>query len=349
MLARYYLDSGKANRVKAVFSGLDDLQMQSPQVLRLTALAQLAENQNDDAQLTLENLINAAPGSAADHHLLAIAAASAGDEKRAGEELKRALELDPNFVPSLVALAQAALARNSPDELNVYLERLVEVAPDAPEVLPLRAAAAHRQGDNAAAIEFARTAFEAAPASKSVSELGFYLLAVGERVQARKILTDWLAEHPQDIRARIILANDQQLNEEVSEAKAQYETILLYNPDNPVALNNLAWHLQKEDASQALIYARQAHSAAPDTAEILDTLGVLEYLNGNSRLGLRYVQRALEIAPDDPSMLYHSAMIQAGAGEKQGAIATLQHLASLKVTGYPEQAEAEALLARLKL
>jgi putative PEP-CTERM system TPR-repeat lipoprotein len=349
VLARYYLSKGKADRVKAIFASLSDIQKQSPPVLQLTALAQLADNQHSDALVTLEELVDATPGSAPSHYQLGIAAAGAGDMQRAETELKRALEIDPNFAPSLAALAQSALAKDSTDELNEYLNRLIAIAPNVPEVLQLQAAAAHRQGDANAATGFASAAFEASPSTRTVTNLSFYLLAAGKRAEARTALSAWLTEHPEDTSVRMALANDQQLGNDVAGAMANYETILRNNPDNVIALNNLAWHLQESDLEQALIYARRAQLLAPGSAEVLDTLGVLEHRNGDSRRGLRYVQRALEIAQDQPSMLYHSAMIQAESGDRQAAIATLQHLDSLQGVSYPEQAEAQALRSKLNM
>lgn len=350
VLARYYLDKGKPAQVTPTFTGLDDIRMKSPQVLQLTALAQLAQSQHSDALYTFDELVDATPESANFHYLLGVAAAGTGDEKRAEAAWRRALELEEDFPPAMLALARAELERDeNEDEHSEYVEKLIALAPDSPEVLQLAAATAERQGDLKAAVGFASAAFETAPSSRTVSMLSVFMTAVGQKSAARQLLENWLEENPEDVTVRMVLANDQQISNDVKGAMQQYDEVLRLNPENPIALNNMAWYLQDEDLDKALDYARKAHSLAPESPEMLDTLGVLEHRNGDSRRGARYIERALALAPDNPSILYHSAMIQAEMGKKQEALATLRHLMALQKNAYPEQKDAESLLKRLTM
>ena len=122
--------------------------------------------------------------------------------------------------------------------------------------------------------------------------------------------------------------------------------VLEDDPKNVTALNNTAWLLKEKEPAQALEYVRQAAAAAPDSADVLDTMAVIEYWNKDYRRAERSIERALEKLPDNPSVLYHSAMIDAALEDTDGARATLEKLLS---TGqdFPELAEARALLAKL--
>ena len=105
-------------------------------------MAQLSDRDPAAAQFTLEQLLESTPDSAAVHHLLAMSAVGSGDVERGQQELQRALELDENFLPSRIALARLALANRSMDEFEGHLARLEAQAPQNPDVLILRAAAA---------------------------------------------------------------------------------------------------------------------------------------------------------------------------------------------------------------
>jgi cellulose synthase operon protein C len=115
---------------------------------------------------------------------------------------------------------------------------------------------------------------------------------------------------------------------------------------NLVALNNLAWLIREKEPVQALDYARRAAELAPDSAEVLDTLAVVEYLNKDYRRAERSIDRALNQQPDNPSLLYHSAMIDVALEDESQARATLEELLESNAE-FPELAEAKALLAQL--
>ena len=80
---------------------------------------------------------------------------------------------------------------------------------------------------------------------------------------------------------------------------------------------------------------------------MLDTLAVIEHLNGENRSAYRNIERALAGAPQNPSLRYHKAMIGASLGEKDQAIALLEELLADDAPAFPEQAEAESLLKKL--
>ena len=71
-----------------------------------------------------------------------------------------------------------------------------------------------------------------------------------------------------------------------------------------------------------------------------------KYNNKNYRNAERNIKRALAAAPDQPSILYHSAMIAAALNDQPVARSTLEKLLAAN-TDFPEIAEAKALLAQL--
>jgi tetratricopeptide (TPR) repeat protein len=143
------------------------------------------------------------------------------------------------------------------------------------------------------------------------------------------------------------IANSLQLAHKEGEAKLYYEQVINLEPDNVVALNNLAWHIRAENPAKALEYARHANQLAPDSADVLDTLAVVEYANKDYKQAQRSVERALAQNPDNPSVQFHSAMISAAMGDSASAINTLE---ALRDSGadFPEKDQANQLLKTLK-
>jgi putative PEP-CTERM system TPR-repeat lipoprotein len=346
MLARYYLGSGQADQVAPLFADLDDMQRRSRPVLEMTALAQLAGQQHAVAHATLDQLIASNPDTAHYHYLLAMAAGGEGDQRKAKTELLQAHQLDGNHVPTLVALARLSLVEQAPEQFEQYLDTLLTLAPEAPDVLRLQAIAAQRAGDTDEALAHATRAYTASPGTQTLLELVGYQKLAGQDEEARKSLQQWIGEHPEDVAVRLALANDLQVENNLEGAQAQYTAVVKLDPDNVMALNNLAWNLRLEDPAKALDYIRRAAQAAPERAEVLDTLAVIEHLNGENRLAHRNIQRALAAAPDNLSMRYHKAMIEAALGEKEQAATALESL--LAEGEFPERAEAEKLLASLR-
>ena len=346
LLARFYLGKGKPERVAPLFSSLSESQQQTPDVLRVIAMAQLASRDASSAQFTLEQLLESTPDSAPVRHMMAMAAAGTGDNKRARQELRQAIELDGNYIPSRVALARMALAEDSTAEFEQHLKKLQTLAPDSPDVLLLQAAGERDSGNMAAARALAEKAFSMAPSTSTLVILANYQEAAGDQKGAFKRYAKWLEDHPEDISARMAYANNLQLANRLDDASQQYSEIIKADNDNAIALNNQAWLIRDENPEQALDYARRASELAPDSANVLDTLAVVEYINKDYQRAQRSIERALQASPAQPSLLYHRAMIAAAAGDRAEARATLEDLLASK-PDFPELADAEALLAKL--
>jgi putative PEP-CTERM system TPR-repeat lipoprotein len=346
MLARYYLAENKPEQVAPLFTDLDAQQQQSADVLPLLAMAQLSMRDSTAAQYTLEQLLKATPETAAIRHAMAMAAAGTGDEARAIKELQRAIALDENFTLSRIALAKMVLGQNDHAEFEKQLKKLVELEPENPDVVLLQAAAAQIKGDSGAAITLAEKAYTLLPSTNTLLALANYEEMSGNLQGAQRHYADWLVKNQNDSVVRMAYAGNLLLSAQEDQAVAQYTEVLKIDPKNALALNNIAWLIKEKNPTQALEYSRQAAGIAPDSAEILDTLAVIEYLNKDYRRAQRTIERALEMLPDNPSLIYHGAMIAAALDDKQGARATLEKLLATQPQ-FPELKDANALLQKL--
>lgn len=102
----------------------------------------------------------------------------------------------------------------------------------------------------------------------------------------------------------------QRLNEHET-ARQFYEEALKYDPDNPLALNNLAALLAEEldRPAEALPYAQRARRADPDNQDVLDTLGWTLTLNNRTGEALGVFLRSLALNREHVVTLYHLGML----------------------------------------
>ncbi len=346
-IARYYLSKNQAENVAPLFNGLSKVQQNQPQVLQIMAMAQLSSDEHEEAEATLEKLARESGETPAGLHMRAMAAAGQNDAADTRKSLEDALALNPEYLPSRIAMARLSLAERKADEFDKHLAKLIELAPDNPDVLQLRATAAQRAADLEGALGYARRSHELAPQSSSAVSLAYYLEINDGRESAWLLLQEWNDKHPDDVPTRMSLANSFQSAEANDRASQLYSEVLTLDADNVVALNNQAWHLRRTDPEEALSFARRAAELAPRAPAVLDTLAVVEYVNKEFAQAKRSIERALLGAPEDPSMRFHSAMIDVALNDRQKARATLERLLG-EDTAFPEKAQAQVLLAELR-
>jgi len=100
-----------------------------------------------------------------------------------------------------------------------------------------------------------------------------------------------------------------------------YEEVLTLVPDNPVALNNLAYVLADKlgRPAEALQYAERLHNLAPDNANILDTVGWVYFKNGKIDQAGAVFSEALRIDSRNLAARYHLGQVYADSGQRAAA------------------------------
>ena len=348
VLARYYLTKNRSEQVAVLLNGLDEAQRSNPQVLSVTALYQLAVKEFIGAKLTLEQLISLQPDSAQTHHQLAQAYGGLKNRKRMVTELEKAVELAQDYFPAHLALTRISIQDGDKQLAEKRLAKLKEISsPDNPDVLQIEASLANLKGDQNMALKKAEQAFKISPTTSVMLLLARQKWRMGDRDGSIQLQEQWGREHPDDIAAQLSLANAYSLEDRTEEAVAHYRTILEYENDNLIALNNLAWYLRDSNASQALEYAELANDIEPESVFIMDTLAVVLMKNGEIEKAKRTIRKALKQLPDNQSIQYHSAMIDASAGDAVEAIRKLKTLLGSN-SDFAEKDEAKKLLDQLE-
>ena len=87
-----------------------------------------------------------------------------------------------------------------------------------------------------------------------------------------------------------------------AEASASYRRALRRNPDNPEAMNNLAYALlQANDARQAVKWSKRARAIAPENITFISTQALILAELGKAAEAADLLEKALlRLTPDDP-------------------------------------------------
>jgi len=178
---------------------------------------------------------------------------------------------------------------------------------------------------------------------------GETLIARGDRAGARRAFEQAVELAPNLLRPRELLAGLYTLAGEAALAAEQFRSIVALQPNNPVALNNLAYDIavREKKPAEALAMARRALALAPRDPTILDTVGWIEFLLGNTAEAAKLLVQAAKGAPANPEIRLHSAIALASQGARAAAEAELAEALKLS-PALEKQADVQELKARLK-
>ncbi len=269
-----------------------------------------------------------------------------GDVSGATENLKKALQLRPDFAEAHYRLAALDVQAKRYDEGIKRARELQKVAPKSPAGFVIEGDvlfAQQRYADAAAAYEKAWSLQQASP---TVLKLHAAYTRAGNAKEADARMQAWLKDHPDDTRALLYLAAENLREGRNKLAIEQYEAILKKRPDNVLALNNLANLYHQEKDPRALPTAERAQKLAPDSARVSDTLGWILVEQGKTKRGLELLQKAAAGAPQVPEIRYHLAVAFAKSGNKAKARKELENLLQGEAK-FAQREAAEQLLKQL--
>jgi predicted O-linked N-acetylglucosamine transferase (SPINDLY family) len=172
--------------------------------------------------------------------LLATAEHTAERPDAAIEAHRRALAIDPNHLPTLLAISRLLVERGRIDEAMPWLMNALAIAPDDPDVLSLNGCALKTIGEIAQAIDLFRQALDLQPSHLEASMfLGGCLSDQGLFAEAEKVLRKALESFPEHIELRSRLASTLRSLGDLEGAVTIYKELLEEVPDAQGAFNNL--------------------------------------------------------------------------------------------------------------
>jgi len=251
------------------------------------------------------------------------------DSAPAQKALDRAVALQPDNLPALELKTRLYLREQRYKEALESVRSIQTRFPTLPLGYQFEGDIYTQQREFAKAISAFQTAFSKAPGTPLALALANAQWRADNQAEAVKTLKSWLANNPKDINARTQLLMYLNLLQRNAEAIAEGEIILKQEPDNGIAVNNLAALYQQVGDKRALEFAERAMQLAPDSPDVADTLGwILVQSNQQLPRGLELLRQALA-QKADPLIRYHLAAAYTKAGQREEALRELDKLQQL--------------------
>ncbi len=156
-------------------------------------------------------------------------------------------------------------------------------------------------------------------------------LALGDRAGAQQALEQATDAMPALAGAQLQLGLLYEQTGDFTRAAERYRAVLKAQPNNVVALNNLAYGLavRQKAPQEAKPMAEKALALAPNDPNMADTLAWIEHLLGNHAEAARLISRAVRAVPANAEIRLHAAFIYAAVGDLPAADVELK--AALKI------------------
>jgi tetratricopeptide (TPR) repeat protein len=317
-------------------------------LLHSAALAGLGRK--DQAREEVLMMLKQAPNSPDAQYQLAFLSFQDKNYKEAQDLFNKLRANNPNDPRGLVGVVESEVAQSDYSSALALLRSEIQKNPNR---LDCRVAVANiliRQKQYDAAIqELQQVAAKSPKSSEAYARLGMAYQLKGDMNAALENLRKAKAlALPGDSgpATRLALLLDGMGNRK--EAEPLYQEILKIDPNNIVALNNLAYIKaeQGNDLDNALTLAQRARQSNPKDPNIADTLGWIYIKKNLSDDAIRIFREILSTAPDNPAYHYHLAMALYQKGDKQGAKQALDE-AIKRGPKPPEQQGIKELMAKV--
>jgi uncharacterized protein (TIGR03790 family) len=168
-----------------------------------------------------------------------------------------------------------------------------------------------------------RTLAAMRPASLNLEAVKLFLRAQSARAQDRPegevqaLLARAAEAEPRLAAAHLLLASAAESRGDVDEAMARYRAVLAAEPNNILALNNLAWALadRRNAAAEALPLAERAYRLSGQAPVVGDTLGWVRFKLGDAKAAALVLDQAARQEPANIDLLVHAATVHAALND----------------------------------
>lgn len=315
-------------------------------LLDLLGRTQQALGQLSQATASYRKLVALHPDMPLAHLRLADAHLSAGDKAAAADSLRRALAIQPDLLQAQQRLITLA-AEAGDDKAALAIARTVQAQRPAQAVGYLfegELEAGHKRWSNAAKVY--ERALKQAPSPDLARRAHAAFGAAGDTKGRDRFAATWLKDHPQDVVFRLYLGDVAAMRNDFAAAEKLYASVSQLQPDNAVALNNLAWVGSRLKRPDAIAHAEEAIALAPDQAGFMDTLAMLLAQKQDVVQALVWQRKAVALQPDNGMFHLNLARLLVLDGSKDEARRELRSLAE-RGEGFRGHAEVVRLLQTL--
>jgi len=258
------------------------------------------EHKYDASIAAFQSAVTAAPTAAQPMHALVQAMLRAKQNDRAITFLDSVLKDNPNNADAYVLLGNVYIASKRPDE--------------------------------------AEKNFKAAMEKQPKEEVGYRALAVFYASQkhydaALQTLRTGLKQLPNNAVLQLTMAGIMEAEGDYDGAISEYETMWKEEPGSAVVANNLASLLADHRTDKGSLAQARTLAATLQNSPVpqfKDTLGWVDYLNGDTKAALPLLTAAAAAMPNVALVRYHLGMVYLSAGQAPQGTAALKEALSLQ-------------------
>ncbi len=318
------------NRAMQAAQRLANREPRAPLSYQLLGSVYLAQKDFAAARRQFLQALEVAPGYLPAVNSLAALDIADGKAADARQRYEAIVAREPNNEQAWIGLADV-MAKTGADvpQVTATLQRAVRANPESVTARLLLIAHHQRERQPALALAAAQEARAAMPGdSRVLYALAQAQSAAGQANQANDTFNRWAALEPRAKIPTMLLAENALRQNDLQSAVALYRTVVQQEPDNYVALNNLAWAAGQIGDATAIAYAQRAVKIAPANAAALDTLGSILLGSGEPAKAVEPLRKAVVLAPLRSDIRFNYAKALIKAGRKDVAKSELQTLQS---------------------
>ena len=344
-LAGLYLRNGQAGKSLQHAQRLQVVRPNEPASLDLLAQAASAAGQHGLALESLQKLALLRPLEPDVQLRIARTALTLSQKPLALQAARKAIALDPGREDALVLASALLLDGRAFEDARKLARSVQQRQPGAGIGFKLEGDSLLEEGRAAESVAMYERAYSLQRSGPVLIALHRALQAAGKAELAGQRMRDWLGQHPSDQPTRLYYASHLLQQAQFGAARREYEIILQRDPDNVLALNDLAWALLQTRDGDPVRPAERAYQLAPGNPAVADTLAWILAESGKPARALPLLKKALETAPTANDIRLHYAHALFRSGDKRAARSQCEQL--LAVKGLAQRAEVEGLLAKL--
>ncbi len=177
------------------------------------------------------------------------------------------------------------------------------------------------------ALNILKQRYSTYPSLESAKDLTILYTQMKQYENATEFLSQVIKQHPDKARSLQLLLADVESKHSPDRAIEQYEKIVAREPNNVIALNNLAWvHMDKNEYSTACQYSKRAFDLANGHPQISDTHGYCLLKNGDIKTAVSILEKAYQAISTYPEIALHYAESLIADGQIQQAKIVLDRI-----------------------
>ena len=346
ILASHYLRLQQTDKAQALLRKALVANPASPELLNALGQAQIASKDLNGALESYSKLSAAAPKSAEAQVRLAAVRMMMKNDSAAASDLKRAVSIDPTYLPARMGQIELATRSGKPDEALAIARQMQADNPKAPAGLIVEGDLLLKQNKAAPALAAYEKAFAMANSPQLLVKITQLMAVDGKAAQAQARLEKYHAANPSSDLIAMAVADARLAKNDYKGAVAPLQAALKVNPQNAAALNNLAWAYFQSNDARALATAEQAFTLSGQNPAVMDTLGWILVQKGETARGVDILRKATNAAPKAAEIRYHLAAGLAKNGDRAGASKELELVLADKQP-FASMDDAKALLRQL--